>query len=396
MRYNVWARYQTGNLPNWPFKLTFPSLTRRKGHGFQYFGDSFKWAPLFLRIHGAFARICGETQSLPLAGVTSNTYACCTLVERLSWLGTMASRRRIDWSVILRGNAPTATWGGNRAPSDQVELLLAFGDLFKINDRDALLKRTIEIALAFIGLVRAGVYLYDEKLDLMLGSWGTDDRRKIIDEHHSMFQSGFEGRRVFQRALSGEAHWTVVEDCPLIVNNAAETKIIGRGWVVCTPIRSTQGLVGMLYNDAGLTGAAVDTAKQAQTTVLCTVLGLRLEALHGSGKAAYGPSARHPAVASAVRMLTNDPSLGGVAIAKKLGVSLSRFARVFKTDMGLSLVDYRNQLRLDRFLSLVDSGGTNLLEAALAAGFGSYSQFHRVFRALRGTSPREYFVGHSR
>jgi transcriptional regulator GlxA family with amidase domain len=98
-------------------------------------------------------------------------------------------------------------------------------------------------------------------------------------------------------------------------------------------------------------------------------------------------------VAAAVRMLTDDPSLRGGDIAKKLSVSLSRFARVFKFDMGLSLVDFRNQLRLDRFLSLIDTGESNLLEAALAAGFGSYSQFHRVFRDLRGASPRDYFSG---
>ena len=39
---------------------------------------------------------------------------------------------------------------------------------------------------------------------------------------------------------------------------------------------------------------------------------------------------------------------------------------------------------------LVDSGGENLLEAALSAGFGSYAQFHRVFRTWRSTTPREY------
>jgi transcriptional regulator GlxA family with amidase domain len=172
--------------------------------------------------------------------------------------------------------------------------------------------------------------------------------------------------------------------------------VVGRGWVVCTPIRSTRGLIGMMFNDAGLTNAPIEQTKQAQAAIMCTVIGLRLEALRGSGKAIYGPSARHPAVAASVRMLNEDPSLGGVAIAKKLGVSLSRFARVFKTDMGMSLVDYRNQLRLDRFLAMVDAGGTNLLETALAAGFGSYSQFHRVFRTLRGTSPREYFAGHSK
>jgi methylphosphotriester-DNA--protein-cysteine methyltransferase len=65
-------------------------------------------------------------------------------------------------------------------------------------------------------------------------------------------------------------------------------------------------------------------------------------------------------------------------------------ARVFKRDMGMSLVEYRNRLRLDRFWILVDGGRPSLLEAALAAGFGSYAQFHRVFRAQRQVTPREY------
>ncbi|MBN2574983.1 MAG: helix-turn-helix transcriptional regulator [Deltaproteobacteria bacterium] len=305
----------------------------------------------------------------------------------------MPKRRRIDWSVILPKQPPSPTWGAAPAPSDSVDLLLALSSLFTINDMDALLKRAVELALHPVGLVRAGLYLYDSQLGLMLGTWGTDLQRKVIDERHSMFQLDQAGLRIFQRALSGEAHWTVAENCPIIVNNLDETRVVGQGWVACTPIRGTQGPIGMLYNDAGLTDAQVDGRKQADAAMLCTVLGLRLEALRGAGRVAYGPSARHPAVTAAVRMLTEDPSLRGGDIAKKIGVSLSRFARVFKADMGLSLVDFRNQLRLDRFLSLVDTGGGNLLEAAYAAGFGSYSQFHRVFRALRGTSPRDYFSG---
>jgi len=89
-------------------------------------------------------------------------------------------------------------------------------------------------------------------------------------------------------------------------------------------------------------------------------------------------------------MLAKDPSLGGKQIAGELGISVSRLARVFKRDMGMSLVEYRNRLRLDRFWLLVDGGRPSLLEAALAAGFGSYAQFHRVFRAQRQVTPREY------
>jgi len=99
---------------------------------------------------------------------------------------------------------------------------------------------------------------------------------------------------------------------------------------------------------------------------------------------------KHRAVHATVTMLAKDPSLGGKQIAGELGISVSRLARVFKRDMGMSLVEYRNRLRLDRFWILVDGGRPSLLEAALAAGFGSYAQFHRVFRAQRHVTPREY------
>jgi AraC-like DNA-binding protein len=36
-----------------------------------------------------------------------------------------------------------------------------------------------------------------------------------------------------------------------------------------------------------------------------------------------------------------------------------------------------------------------LLEAAFEAGFGSYPQFHRVFRQLAGCSPAEYQRRHN-
>jgi AraC-like DNA-binding protein len=60
-------------------------------------------------------------------------------------------------------------------------------------------------------------------------------------------------------------------------------------------------------------------------------------------------------------------------------------------EMGISLVDYRNRLRMDRFLSQVEEapedGTDTLLRAALDAGFGSYTQFYRVHKKLLGRAP---------
>jgi AraC-like DNA-binding protein len=285
-----------------------------------------------------------------------------------------------------------ANWRDDLAPSDWVALVQAFESLLVIDETDALLKRVITLALEVVGLERAGLYLYDQSNDMMLGTWGTDLDRGIVDEHHAMFEAGAANRRVLERAEQGEAHWTVVDNCPIIDQREHQTRICGRGWVVCTPIRSTRGALGMLYNDAGLSGKPVEPSKQLRTVVLCAFTAALLDTPRHATRVAqilHGTD-MHPAVRRVVQLLAQNPTLGGKELANHCGMSLSRLVRVFKAGMGTSLVDYRNRLRLERFLMAVDGGGNNLLEAALSSGFGSYAQFHRVFRATYQRTPREF------
>ena len=271
-------------------------------------------------------------------------------------------------------------------------ILAAFDELLLLEDADTILKRAVELAREKIGLGRVGLFLVDERRKVMLGTWGTDLEGRTVDEHHVMYDLGDNDREAFRRARAG-VHFTVLENCPIVVQLETETRVLGQGWVACTPIRSARADIGMLFNDTGLSGVPVDEAKQARAAILCSLLGTVLDLTHSQPERSKpGPLAasNHPMIVHALRLLAKDPSLSGKHLAMKLGISLSRLARVFKADTGLSLVEYRNRLRLERFQVLVDAGGENLLEAALAAGFGSYAQFHRVFRALRGATPREY------
>ena len=304
----------------------------------------------------------------------------------------LRERRRIDWPVIVGPDAVTAVWKRAPARSEAVALLRELAPLFRARHPDDLAKRGVELALGPVGLVRAGVYFYDDRLDLMLGTWGTDLRRKVVDEHSAMFRLDDGGRRAAALATSGEALWTVVEDCPTIEIGPKTTRVVGRGWSVCTPICSPRGLLGALYNDAGLTRARVDAHKQENAAVLCAMLGMLLTEMPRSRGKSFvsGLAAPHPAVTKATRILSDDPTVSAADLAANLLVSPSRFARVFKGEMGVSLVRYRNQLRMERFVKIMDGGSSSMLEAALEAGFGSYAQFHRVFQALRGTTPRAY------
>ena len=86
----------------------------------------------------------------------------------------------------------------------------------------------------------------------------------------------------------------------------------------------------------------------------------------------------------------DDPSISRGEIAARTHASPGEVSRHFHHDMALPLSAYRSRLRLLRFIDRVDAGDS-LLTAALSAGFGSYSQCHRVFQAAMACSPREYF-----
>jgi AraC-like DNA-binding protein len=271
-------------------------------------------------------------------------------------------------------------------------LLSAFDEIVALDDADAILRRAVEVAHQRIGFDRAAIFLIDRERNLMLGTWGSDLRGGIVDERHIMYEVSQTDREAFRRSEQDGARFTVFNNCPIVEHRDGNTHVAGRGWVACTPIRSPRGPIGIMFNDSGLSGRPVDELKQGHAAILCSLLGTVIDPIRGlivGGAAHKGPS--HSRLGSAAAsMLSKDPTMGGKQIAAQLDISLSRLARVFKAQLGMSLVEYRNRLRLERFSVLMAEGHTSLLDTALAAGFGSYAQFHRVFRALRKTSPRDY------
>ncbi len=100
----------------------------------------------------------------------------------------------------------------------------------------------------------------------------------------------------------------------------------------------------------------------------------------------------HSAVARARELLsTPHPNLSLENLARRCGLDSFRLSRVFKQQMGLSIVQFRNHFRVQRFITGFGRGeSVNMLEAALGAGFGSYPQFHRAFHQVAGYAPSEH------
>lgn len=101
----------------------------------------------------------------------------------------------------------------------------------------------------------------------------------------------------------------------------------------------------------------------------------------------------HPAVEAAARWLhdhADDAAADDLpALARRCGLSRPWLSRLFHEQLGESLTDYRNRQRLYRFRELLaDPQDFSTTNAALAAGFGSYTQCFRVVREHTGLSPR--------
>jgi len=307
-------------------------------------------------------------------------------------------RRRVDWANILGADGPQPKEQAGRASSDLSSLLSALDEIIACDHADVMLRRAVEIARERIGLRRVAIFLRDEPCGVMRGTWGTDLEGATVDEHYITYDISPGDRGFYERIARNGVYWTVVDDAPLVVHLPTETRVVGHGWVCCTPIRSAWEPLGMMFNDSGLTGAPIDDAKQAKAAVFCSLLGTALDLARRRGDSwdTARVSSRSPVAVKAAQLLASDPAMTGAELGARFGLSASRMARVFKSEMGVSLVEYRNRLRLERFSTLLDRRGDNLLDAALGAGFGSYAQFHRVFLELRGTTPGKFLRSRAR
>lgn len=99
----------------------------------------------------------------------------------------------------------------------------------------------------------------------------------------------------------------------------------------------------------------------------------------------------HVLTRRALRSVIGEPGVSGGALAHKFRTTPSNVSRHYHRDLGLTLTEHRARMKLIRFVRLVDTG-LDLIDAALAADFGSYAQCHRVFRRLVGCAPRDYFA----
>jgi AraC-like DNA-binding protein len=83
-----------------------------------------------------------------------------------------------------------------------------------------------------------------------------------------------------------------------------------------------------------------------------------------------------------------DQTLSLSRLAREVGTGAYHLARIFRTQTGYSLHEYRTQLRL-RWILVVLADSDSLSELALCAGFSSHSHLSDVFRRHFDASPSQ-------
>jgi methylphosphotriester-DNA--protein-cysteine methyltransferase len=262
-----------------------------------------------------------------------------------------------------------------------------------------MLRLAVELARDRLGLEGIRLYIRDRSAPsvLMRGTWATSSTGELIDEGNLFHElTHAECDALVASRVSGGASLSGARSLWSAKEQDTSNPVAQGVGVVATPLVAAHEVVGVMYHEYPLARCSVEEGKQAAAAVFCTLLA----ALYVSRrrKLAWQPLAKKPGQSPMVERilaaLNEGTPMTGERLAGELGVSPGHLARSFKREMGVSLVDYRNRLRIDRFFEAIQRAGStgNLLTAALEAGFGSYAQFHRVYRKFLGTTPRDIFA----
>ncbi len=77
-------------------------------------------------------------------------------------------------------------------------------------------------------------------------------------------------------------------------------------------------------------------------------------------------------------------------ISQYVNINSSYLERLFKKSIGESIVNYINNLRVNKAIVLMDATPLSISEISQSVGFGTRQQFNNSFKKRKGISPQEY------
>nr|CTQ97682.1 Transcriptional regulator, AraC family [Kibdelosporangium sp. MJ126-NF4] len=166
------------------------------------------------------------------------------------------------------------------------------------------------------------------------------------------------------------------------------------GGDVCTSVEVAPELWRGSAGSALYVDARVDLAHRRLLAAVCgqdvdyavadELLGLLAAA--SRSPVLTGPGDRTMLAAARAAILTEDPG-GLLPLADRLGVSPYRLSRAFPRELGVSVTQYRNRVRVGRAISRIADGERDLAGLAAELGFADQAHLSRVVSGQVGRTP---------
>jgi YesN/AraC family two-component response regulator len=77
-------------------------------------------------------------------------------------------------------------------------------------------------------------------------------------------------------------------------------------------------------------------------------------------------------------------------IAKAVHLSVSRLAHLFREQMGVTIVDYLTNIRINHAKRMLLTTDNNCTRICYEVGYNNQSYFTRVFRQITGLTPLQF------
>ncbi|HEX8464434.1 MAG TPA: ATP-binding protein, partial [Abditibacterium sp.] len=181
-------------------------------------------------------------------------------------------------SMIESKRAAEAVRQSQRQTSESLGIVLDMADeLVLCEDLDSLLRRSVEMAQQRLGIERLGIFLKEDDSGLLHGTYGIDREGHFRDEKHMTAgltaletptpasKNALSRLKIYHRARTEED------------TESSEEDRRNRDWVVTTPIQSSQGVIGVCFNDNALSKHPMDESQQEKLAVFCSMLGNMIE-----------------------------------------------------------------------------------------------------------------------
>ncbi len=100
---------------------------------------------------------------------------------------------------------------------------------------------------------------------------------------------------------------------------------------------------------------------------------------------------QYPQIVKGVMLLKQSylENLPIEVFAKQSNVSVSTFRQLFNKQHGMSPLQYRNRLRIERAKQLLENDNCTVAEVAYASGFENIGYFCRYYKKITGETPKQ-------